>query len=580
MISSSRSNATVVDVINCAYDAGNRETSRLFGNGLTASMTYRADNTKQSITVNESSVTLADLSFSYSYDANKNVTAETYDSGSVLSSSNFTASYDPADRITGWNRSGGESQNWTLDLIGNWNNTAGNLSGSTFNENRSHNDTHELTAIAGTALSYDAKGNMTVNQISRDFTWDIDNHLSNVSETAGNVADYEYDALGRRVKKTVASSGKQTVFVCMGQRVVSEHKRNDSSSPYELEREYVYVSYIDDIAAKIEIDGASESTLYYHRDRQYNVRGLTDSNGDVQELYTYTAYGQQQIFDSLGTARASTAQNNLYGFTGRYLDEETGLWYFRARYFDDGQGRFISRDPLGHVDGFNLYAGYFAESYGLDPTGTTKLPQKLHKHFQKMYDNVAWLIKNKQISRCAGMVILMAGLYNFYFDKNKGATRGSGKRFAVGSFISDAMHYFMDPTHRDTVIDGVNQVVKTMPSKKPWKNKWTPDKVLTDHGNTGIDEGFVQDAKKDGDADTTGRNDHFIGNMAAVWVYGRAITDLFEPEESSSTDNHINQKAREFTSKIVMNPTAYSYKDIANMLYKDLCDESKCKVKI
>ena len=63
------------------------------------------------------------------------------------------------------------------------------------------------------------------------------------------------------------------------------------------------------------------------------------------------------------------AQNNLYGFTGRYLDEEAGLWYFRARYFDDEQGRFISRDPLGYVDGMNLYNGYFAESFGLDPYG-------------------------------------------------------------------------------------------------------------------------------------------------------------------------------------------------------------------
>ena len=65
------------------------------------------------------------------------------------------------------------------------------------------NQKYELTIIGATVLSYDAKGNMTVNQISRDFTWDIDNHLSNVSETAGTVADYEYDALGRRVKKTI-----------------------------------------------------------------------------------------------------------------------------------------------------------------------------------------------------------------------------------------------------------------------------------------------------------------------------------------------------------------------------------------
>ena len=46
------------------------------------------------------------------------------------------------------------------------------------------------------------------------------------------------------------------------------------------------------------------------------------------------------------------------------------LWYFRARYFDNEMGRFISRDPLGYVDGFGLYNGYFAMGFALDPSGT------------------------------------------------------------------------------------------------------------------------------------------------------------------------------------------------------------------
>ncbi|MCM8526652.1 MAG: RHS repeat-associated core domain-containing protein, partial [Lentisphaeraceae bacterium] len=56
-------------------------------------------------------------------------------------------------------------------------------------------------------------------------------------------------------------------------------------------------------------------------------------------------------------------------FTGRYLDTETGLWYFRARYFSDELGRFISRDPLGYVDGMSLYGGYFAMWLTVDPLG-------------------------------------------------------------------------------------------------------------------------------------------------------------------------------------------------------------------
>ena len=105
------------------------------------------------------------------------------------------------------------------------------------------------------------------------------------------------------------------------------------------------------------VDGPS--TLYAHSDRQYNVRGLTDSNGNVVELNAYTPYGTKETFDATGTPLASSA--TVYGFTGRRLDGETGLWYFRARYFDAEMGRFVSSDPMGYVDGPSLYGGYFAQ---------------------------------------------------------------------------------------------------------------------------------------------------------------------------------------------------------------------------
>jgi len=56
------------------------------------------------------------------------------------------------------------------------------------------------------------------------------------------------------------------------------------------------------------------------------------------------------------------------GYTGRYLDKETGLWYFRARYYSGTLGRFIGRDPLGYVDGLGLYSAYYIP-YALDPYG-------------------------------------------------------------------------------------------------------------------------------------------------------------------------------------------------------------------
>ena len=46
-----------------------------------------------------------------------------------------------------------------------------------------------------------------------------------------------------------------------------------------------------------------------------------------------------------------------YTYTGREWDKETGLYYYRARYYDPMEGRFISKDPIGFKGGINLY-GY------------------------------------------------------------------------------------------------------------------------------------------------------------------------------------------------------------------------------
>src|SRR5262249_11961356 len=45
-----------------------------------------------------------------------------------------------------------------------------------------------------------------------------------------------------------------------------------------------------------------------------------------------------------------------FGFQTKYLDSETGLYYFPERYYDPRLGRWLSRDPIGEGGGFNLYA--------------------------------------------------------------------------------------------------------------------------------------------------------------------------------------------------------------------------------
>jgi RHS repeat-associated protein len=91
----------------------------------------------------------------------------------------------------------------------------------------------------------------------------------------------------------------------------------------------------------------ANGTLYYHQDGLGSVTELTDSSGSVAKAYAYDAYGN--ILESPGTV------NQPYTYTGRELDQETGLYYYRARYYDAARGRFLQKDPIGLRGGLNLY---------------------------------------------------------------------------------------------------------------------------------------------------------------------------------------------------------------------------------
>jgi RHS repeat-associated protein len=79
-------------------------------------------------------------------------------------------------------------------------------------------------------------------------------------------------------------------------------------------------------------------TYYYHADSLGSVSELTDANGEVAQSYRYDAFGS--IVQGSGNVQ------NPFTYTGREFDPETGLYYYRARYYDAKTGRFESRDPL------------------------------------------------------------------------------------------------------------------------------------------------------------------------------------------------------------------------------------------
>jgi RHS repeat-associated protein len=101
--------------------------------------------------------------------------------------------------------------------------------------------------------------------------------------------------------------------------------------------------------------------------------GILEMSKNSVSSYSLSPYGETKIFNASGTDITATgsAINNTYFFQGRHLDSESGLYYFRNRYYSPDLGRFISRDPLGYDAGdINLYRFVGNNPYGgLDPMG-------------------------------------------------------------------------------------------------------------------------------------------------------------------------------------------------------------------
>ena len=93
----------------------------------------------------------------------------------------------------------------------------------------------------------------------------------------------------------------------------------------------------------------SNAVYYYHYNALGSVVALSDSDGESCQSYEYSAYGQVW-------AEYSDFIVNPYMFTGRRFDYETGLYYYRARYYNPYIGRFLQTDPIGYGAGINWYA--------------------------------------------------------------------------------------------------------------------------------------------------------------------------------------------------------------------------------
>lgn len=347
----------------------------------------------------------------YNYDANSRLTnINTLISGILK---NFDIQYDSLGRRTTFNLPNGVTTNYSYDNGSNllniehlnplnsilekinyvYDKNGNRTSADRLNvapklpnsaSNITYNSANQMLSFNGYPLTYDDNGNLLTLTRScgiTNYTWDARNQLVAIDGFDDKCqpvnAVFRYDALGRRIEKTV--NGKAINYLYDNLDIVQEIENGTVTV------NYIRTLNIDEPLARIKSDG---TIRYYQQDALGSVIALTDENGVIKTQYVYDPFGNTTI--------AGETSDNPFQYTGRENDG-TGLCYYRARYYSPELQRFISEDPIGLAGGINKYVYVWNQpTRYIDPYGLAGMDTAVKV--------VVWLGKqaSKQIGKWFG----------------------------------------------------------------------------------------------------------------------------------------------------------------------------------
>lgn len=350
------------------YTATGLPQQLVYKNGVRTDYTYYAlGNLKQYAAVNGSSKTLESYTFNWNYLAQVTQIQDKVNS-------NYTENffYDPVGRLDSANGIYG-AKKYDYDSAGNVTLKDGVL--FTYQN-------YQVQGGSGNgmkfAFKYGSTGNMqqkVKNGTATIFNYDAVNRINSVTRNDTLIYKYVYDHTGRRMKKIDPVNKIVTLYV----NSVYEVTQSSSGT--------LYTKYIPGVAGNIASVTKNSSssaspktlmtasgggvpttgTLFFHQDYRRNTHLVTDDSGNVQTSLWYEPYGT--IYDMQGL------DNFRPKFIGKEDDENIGIYYLSARYYDPETGRFLTADPgLGgppnQSDVFNRYAYALNNPTNyVDPTG-------------------------------------------------------------------------------------------------------------------------------------------------------------------------------------------------------------------
>lgn len=317
------------------------------GNGQTDRRSY--NNMDQVTEVrNQNKLGATVSSFEYQYDTDGNVETITDHNGKV---SRFT--YDSnRGYLTSELLPNGNTVAYQYDAVGNRISRKESKLDQTVvsDQTFTYNATNQLQG----GFVFNDRGYLTASGTST-YKWDAGGRLTQVTKMTPfgfEHSYYAYDYLGRRVKQTVGGKSTNFLYDGLSNRIIAEY---DGSGV--LTKQYTWSP--TGVLLSLTADG---KTYYTVRNGRGDIVQLTDAAGEVKAWYQYDAWGKM-----VGHSNDAIWSLNPYRYAGYRYDDNTGLYYLNARYYDPTFGRFLSPDPESKTPDY-LYAENNPNRY-TDPTG-------------------------------------------------------------------------------------------------------------------------------------------------------------------------------------------------------------------
>ncbi|HRZ09506.1 MAG TPA: RHS repeat-associated core domain-containing protein, partial [Gemmatimonadales bacterium] len=246
------------------------------------------------------------------------------------------------------NEFGGTSNAYAFDQAGNRNDGSAVIAPG-----------NRVTSFRGWSIGYDVLGNVASkyqppysSTTARAYVWDALGRLIAVTIGPDTVAKFRYDARGRRVLKVTGGATPDSLWFVYNASAQVLVDLGGNGATNVVRAEYGYPPGSDQVMS-VRQPATGLTGMLVLDPMIGSVRGVAAwNNGALIKNYGTTLTAA----NPWGTTPADTGAVLRFRWAGREYDQETGLYYMRARYYDPQLGKFLGEDPIGVEGGLNLYA--------------------------------------------------------------------------------------------------------------------------------------------------------------------------------------------------------------------------------